>query len=94
MQYGGRKVGNLYKNYKLSLEGEGANPDLMRKRDLEDFVNSSEKYVIDEESYTFAKYDADTIDEIFLHSLSYRWKDYYFETARPYWAEKHLPLDK
>lgn len=98
VQYGGRNVGNLYKNYKLNLEGcddkEQVHPDLIRKRDLEDFVNSSEKYIIDEENYTFANCENNTIDEIFLHSFSYKWKEYYFETPKPYWTAKHLPLNK
>ena len=96
VQYGGRNLGNLYKNYKLSLDKESGetNADLIKKRDLEEFVNSSEKYIVNEENFTFANCDNNTIDEIFLHSFSYKWQDYYFETPKPYWTDKHLPLTK
>lgn len=95
MHYGGRNLGNLFKNYKLSLDKEHGetNADLIKKRDLEEFINTTDKYIDNEENFTFANAEINTVDEIFLHALSYRWKDYFFETPDPYWADKHLPLN-
>ena len=95
VKYGGRKLGNLYKNHKLTLDKENdeTNADLIKKRNIEEFINSNEIYITNEDNFTFTSCDYDSIDEICLHSLSYKWKEYYFETPDPYWVDQHLPLN-